>query len=466
MHNKPKRLFPVIISALFFLALLSICPWETWTNGKLKDFSLVSGVKQPTEQVNDSIVSDVDPELLALQQETGSNSSGETVTTDNASQEPVAVEIEETFKAPRRDKTVLIEDYSKNGNGLATIKSKLAQASSRNVRIAMVGDSYIEGDILAQDLRSGLQDMYGGSGVGYVGAFSQFPGFRRSVIQTTSGWNESEIRKMSTTDNLRTILGHYHTSKSGEASTRFKGTNKIQHADSWNRTLVLFTAPVAGTVSLADGSGVVASRQVQPSDSLQSLVYEGTTGDIKLKTDIAGLKVLGMWLEGKNGIVLDDISLRGNSGISHRKLNESTTKSMRRFVDYDLIILEFGLNVVTESQRNYSAYGKGMVNVIENLKRLYPNAQILVMGVGDRGTKSGGEVISLPTLGALVKAQREAAAATGSMFFDTREAMGGNGAALDWNERKLLNSDFVHLNHKGGKVMADILLKSLKTSIQ
>ena len=132
------------------------------------------------------------------------------------------------------------------------------------------------------------------------------------------------------------------------------------------------------------------------------------------------MKALGIWLEGNNGVVLDNISLRGNSGISHRRLSESATAAMRRWVDYDLIILEFGLNALSAGPKDlYPSYCKAMIEVVNNLKNLYPQAQILIMGVGDRGTKSGAEFISMKTIPAMVRAQRGGARRTGSLFYDT-----------------------------------------------
>ena len=50
-----------------------------------------------------------------------------------------------------------MEDYSPDGNGLKRFKSALAQAGNRVVRIAFLGDSYIEGDIFTQDVREKLR---------------------------------------------------------------------------------------------------------------------------------------------------------------------------------------------------------------------------------------------------------------------------------------------------------------------
>ncbi|MDE6334403.1 MAG: hypothetical protein K2L77_07125, partial [Muribaculaceae bacterium] len=286
-----------------------------------------------------------------------------------------------------------------------------------------------------------------------------------SVNQSCSGWAETEMRKMSTTDPLRTILGHYHTSADG-AFTRFKGSAKPPYVQSWTSTTVLLSSSHTGTVTLSGSDTPAQTFSIEASDGIQAINLYAPTADISLSTDITGLKVLGIWLEGDKGITLDDISMRGNSGISLRHLNDSTTAQMRHWVDYDIIVLEFGLNVASAKQTDYTPYAHAMIESVNNLKRLYPNALILILGVGDRAMKQGTQYLSMPTLPALIKAQREVARVTGSLFYDTRTAMGGDGAAIDWHSRKLVNADYVHLNHRGGKELADIFLKSLDITLQ
>ena len=87
------------------------------------------------------------------------------------------------------------------------------------------------------------------------------------------------------------------------------------------------------------------------------------------------------------------------------------------------------------------------------------------MGVGDRGVKIGTEVQSLPTVTAMVQAQRETARRSGTHFWDTRAAMGGDRAVVDWRKRKLLNADYIHLNHAGGAELANLFDKALKHEI-
>ena len=61
----------------------------------------------------------------------------------------------------------------------------------------------------------------------------------------------------------------------------------------------------------------------------------------------------------------------------------------------------------------------------------------------------------------MVNAQRKAAADAGVHFWDTRAAMGGENAIAEWRKRRLVNADYIHLNHDGGRELADRLFKAI-----
>ncbi len=62
----------------------------------------------------------------------------------------------------------------------------------------------------------------------------------------------------------------------------------------------------------------------------------------------------------------------------------------------------------------------------------------------------------------MVSTQRAVARRCGIAFWDTREAMGGDDAIVNWRERKLVNADYIHLNHKGGEELARLFVDALK----
>ena len=70
---------------------------------------------------------------------------------------------------------------------------KLAQGE--RVRIAFMGDSFVEGDILTSDLREELQSVFGGRGVGFVACDIPFATVRKTVKRTSSGWSAYSVMK-------------------------------------------------------------------------------------------------------------------------------------------------------------------------------------------------------------------------------------------------------------------------------
>ena len=179
----------------------------------------------------------------------------------------------------------------------------------------------------------------------------------------------------------------------------------------------------------------------------------------------SGLTLYGAWLNDATGITVDNMSLRGNSGITHRAIRKELARDMARYIDYDLIVVEYGLNACTPKQTDYTYYSNMMTQVIATLKEAYPNADIIMMGAGDRGLKHGSSVASMSTVPYMVSTQREVARKAGINFFDTREAMGGEGAILKWREEKLVNPDYIHMNFQGGKKMGKLFTDALLGTI-
>ena len=131
-------------------------------------------------------------------------------------------------------------------------------------------------------------------------------------------------------------------------------------------------------------------------------------------------------LEGSQGIVLDNFSLRGSSGVSLRYIPEQTLKAFSSKRPYDLIILQYGLNVATEKGRNYDYYRIGMNKSIAHIKKCFPEAAILMLGVGDRSYKTEeGELKTMPGVKNLIQYQKVIASESSVAFWNMFQAMGG-----------------------------------------
>lgn len=459
MDTEPKKGHPFLIVATAILIVfgLSFISWGSVSCNRVKNYDMLSGLKKnTTPQVTADEI--IDPEL--------ENALAETEQLQSSSQAndstPTQNRPPKTFTGnTNADGVVIFEDYTPDDGGMKHLRNALLQSNSRPVRIAVIGDSYIEGDILTMNIREMLQDTYGGAGVGYMPASSELTGYRVSVSQKCSGWKHHEIRK-NMRDDMKILPGEYFVSE-GNGQSTYNGVTNLSNLKSWNKSMVLAVAPQGGTVTLATDTDTTTVN-LESADNLQAIILNGTTSTVSLKAS-AGVEIAGVFLNNATGVSVDNMSLRGNSGQTHRKLSVERAQQMRQYVDYDLIVVEYGINALSSQQSDYSGYKKLMVQTIEKLKECYPNADILMMGIGDRGQKIDGTVQSLPTSQNMVDAQRAAAIETGVLFWDTRQAMGGEGAVVDWRSKGLINPDYIHLNAKGGKALAELFVKALNVQI-
>lgn len=454
-HN-PWRVVIIIFCTVAILVGLSFLPYERWTNGKISNFNLLSDIIEKTD--SDSIaveegVEMIDPELQAAMQDTR-----EKDTTGVAAGEAPLIAIQPN----KQGEMVILEDYTESGRGLKQMRESLKKGGV--TRIAVIGDSYIEGDIFTQDLRQMLQDEYGGSGVGYVNMHSDFPGFRRSVKQGGKGWKEYAANKSA--DPKYTGLSQHYFTASANANATYKGTDKLPHLNSWGNSQFLFIAPKDAVVKVKTGQGEWVTHNVTGSPDVQCISVPGATDNFEIQTSTPSLIGLGAWMYGSKGVTLDCMSSRGFSGLTLTKVDKKLTDQMAKYVDYDVIILEFGINAMSSKQKDFSVYSNRMVEVINHVRECYPNADIIMMGIGDRGEKRGGEVHSMQSAPYMVDAQRDAARKARCLFWDTRESMGGQDAIVSWVKEGNANKDYIHLTHPGGKKLATPLFNAIKANIQ
>ena len=465
--SSSRHLLLVVGIAMGLLVLMSAMPWSALTGNLFKDFNLLEDLFPKENIANTEPLSEamIDPELQELIAQAAENDNISQPNPSEPANSSVAGDtLPEPVKAvketPIIDGMVAIESYDPAGAVLPKFRQALTQSNQKRIRLAVIGDSFVEGDIFCQDLRDKLQEHYGGQGVGFMAMHSDFPGFRKTVRQNDNGsWEMHDLRSLRASDSLRTLSGDYAVSQPG-ALSRFDGAPFSDRTRRWLNSALAYLSSDSGAITLKTDAG---SRMfdVSPSSTPTVIEMPGETKSFTVSTDIAGLKVLGAYLDGESGIQLDCMSIRGNSGVGHRKLNQTICQSMAEYADYSLIIVEFGINALSAEQSDYTPYMLAMVQTVKRLQQIYPEADILIMGISDRGTKNGADIVSLPTCQAMVNAQRETASRTGVHFWDTRTAMGGDGAIVDWRRRKLMNADYIHLNHAGGGELASLFYQSL-----
>lgn len=363
---------------------------------------------------------------------------------------------------------VCIEDYGgEEGRGLSPFLQALAQgeALGRPVRIAYFGDSFVESDILTDALRQGLQDRFGGEGVGWVDMAHPLAALRSTVKVKADGWTEHcMVDKGKYKEAKLNISGRYYTIEGSEARTTFSGTKTPHLGAATHHTLYLrAAAPLSVTLTPAGGQPVTLSAA--GTGRLEALSHTGRTTAVEWAVPAApGLVCWGVSEEGSGGVTVDNFSMRGSSGMILQSIPDETLAALADVRPYDLIVLHFGLNVANKKQTDYHTYAARMQRVVEKFARLFPTAGFLIVSVGDREDRDqSGELTTMRGIDALLRYQQNLAADAHVSFWNLYQAMGGEGAIRRMAEAKPAEAekDYTHINRRGGQRIGRLLLKSI-----
>jgi lysophospholipase L1-like esterase len=346
-------------------------------------------------------------------------------------------------------------------SGLLKAKERKAR-----VRIAWFGDSFSDGDILVSDLRDTLQSLYGGNGVGFVPLTSEIAGFRRSVIHSFAGWNTSSVLNSPGSERLG-ISGFGYMPDSGNYIF-YKGSNHFRHTASFNTFRLFYSAgsDQEAYVTLNRKDKRVLDLPASDHPSMVTL-HADTITQLRLNMGRGGSVCYGASLEDETGVYIDNFALKGNSGLGLLGIPKKNLAAFDSLLHYDLIVLQYGLNVSNTTLTDFSGYIKGMGKVISRLKEAFPNTPILLLSVSDRSQRRQGEFVTMPVIPKLIRAQETIAAQNKLLFWNLFNAMGGENSMAQFANSKpaLANKDYTHLNFAGGRKIGLSLARSFVNEV-
>ena len=340
-------------------------------------------------------------------------------------------------------------------------------AGSEPVRVAFMGDSFVEGDILTADLRELLQDTFHGGGVGYVPVASPFTGFRQTVKTTAKGWTPYNIMQRKSTPepyvNDYFVSGWVARATDG-ASTRWDMTDKRRHLTECNRARLLFISREPSKIILTLNDGEEREFEFDGSDVVRQIVVEEEqirSLEMRVESGAEGFTGIGADFDSKSGLAVDNFSVRSNNGQAMFWSSASVNAQSHSMRPYDLVILQYGLNIMQADRHNYSLYGEQVEKMVRYVESCFPGAAVLVMGVSDRSQRNEQGIVPMTAAIDLSRAQREAAEKCGVAFWNTYEAMQRLGGMTAFVENGWAGKDYTHINYAGGREIARQLYYAL-----
>ena len=111
-----------------------------------------------------------------------------------------------------------------------------------------------------------------------------------------------------------------------------------------------------------------------------------------------------------------------------------------------------------EQADNFGTYLKAQILTI---KKLAPEASILIIGPADMSVKVGANYETHPQLENLRDAIKRNAFETDCAFFDMYNCMGGKNSMVSWVEQGIGAKDYIHFSSGGARKIAVLLYSSL-----
>ncbi|MDR1332243.1 MAG: hypothetical protein LBK07_09090 [Tannerella sp.] len=359
---------------------------------------------------------------------------------------------------------VHIRDFSAGHTGLRRFFRSLNRIGTLNrpVRIAFLGDSFIEGDILVADFRAMMQARFGGHGVGFVPIASNVEQYRPTIRQQSKGWATGSI--LSGRQYGRYVLsGLSFGAEGSEASVSFRTTDGYPGLSEASSLKFIYSKNRhAGMRLICNGTRDTIRTVLPATDSIRQYEVRGRFTDGRFHFfDAEGLEALGIVLEDSTGVAVDNFSLRGNTGVVWANLNENTCRAWNVIRPYDLIVIQYGLNVASEGVFDYTWYAEGLQKTVRRLRQCFPESDLLLLGVSDRSHYRDGAYRTMPSVVALWNVQHRIAEQAGLPFWSVFHAMGGEDGMVRYVKNRWAGKDYTHLSFRGGREIAAALFDAL-----
>lgn len=430
--NKAKHIMYFTVLAFVCLMLLSFLPKRfRIATFNIKNIDLLSDVRPPNE--TKKIVKDSALAVLTI-----------------SKREPHAYSFD-AYKSPFK-----IVDYAgadSLAGALQKFSSKLAalkKGKQQKVRIAFIGDSMIEGDLITSDVRKTLQQLYGGKGIGFMPVTSLCAGAQATAgVDFSKDWSDQ-------------------TFKNGKTSVFLSGHTFNSSGDSWFSVTDKTIKDSVDTYLLC-GTGTSDvfcndEAKVVKTDAAFNMQKLSCTKNIKIKVTDKALPVYGLSFESGTGVIVDNLSFRGVTGIELRKLDTTLLQQVNKERSYDLIVLEYGLNILDDNRDAYFKwYNKLFEESIHKVKTCFPGADILIISCGDRAFRKETGYETGEYVSNLVQTQATIAYNNQVAFFNLYESMGGKGSMVNWvtGSPSLAYNDYMHPNQRGSTKIAGFLTDAI-----
>jgi lysophospholipase L1-like esterase len=363
---------------------------------------------------------------------------------------------------------VAIRDAS--GHTLDAFFARLARTDRKEAgavtRILHYGDSTIASDYVSGTVRRRLQARFGDAGHGFILIANPWEWyFHNDVAHSSEGeWRASRLAGPITNDGMYGLGGVSFGSYGGGVAwfgtaTRGDFGRRVSRFD-----VYYLEQPAGGDVELAV-RGRPAERFSTRGPAKASRVHsvQVDDGEAKLAVRAVGggpVRLFGVALErDEPGVVYDALGSHAAMAVYWQRQDRAHWRDQLALRDPALVVFQYGTNESDLWRLDRAEYERALSDLIDELREVSPGAPVLVVAPLDRGEQRDGKVVTKRVILDLVAIQERVALAHGAAFWNTFDAMGGEGSMARWVHAKpqLAGGDLTHPTPLGAEVLGDML---------
>ena len=331
-------------------------------------------------------------------------------------------------------------------------------------RVLHYGDSPVTADSITADARSLFQERFGDAGHGFILIAKPWAWYgHRGVDVQGHGWHIAPATQARARDGFHGLGG---VSFEGEAGASSHIVLKEDHARVEIQYLRQPGGGVLAVETVGQGIASVDTDGPEKEPGFQTVTLPPGAREIELSVQRGPVRMFGASFEKDTpGVIYNSLGLNGGQvQVVVRYFEKSQWTEELQHQHPDLVVLNYGTNESVYAEYIERYYAGELREVIRRVKAAVPDASVLVMSPMDRGQRdSSGRIVTVPTVPRLVEIQRQMAAETGCAFFNTFQAMGGEGTMARWYESqpRLVSADFMHPLPGGARKVGVLLYQAL-----
>jgi lysophospholipase L1-like esterase len=228
--------------------------------------------------------------------------------------------------------------------------------------------------------------------------------------------------------------------------------------------------PEGGAFSFeADGMplGVVQTMAEDRHPAWTSFELPAGSRKFTLRVESGRVRLYGVeFSKNRPGVLYSSLGVNGaNITLLSHAFNGAHWAAQLHHYRPDLVVLAYGTNESGFPKFVDSTWGGELKAAVKRLQAALPETSILLMSPMDRGERNDrGEIETIQALPRLVKIEARVADETGVAFFNTFQAMGGDGTMAKWYaaEPRLVGADYIHPMPAGAKIVGELLYGALR----